>query len=61
MASKPAGGASAAAAEADIRAKLKYLMGKVKGFDEKDLYRGAAWSVREKLIDAFENTQEHWE
>jgi hypothetical protein len=33
----------------------------VKGYDEQDLYRGTAWSVREKLIDAFEATQEHWE
>lgn len=33
----------------------------VKGFEAEDLYRGAAWSVREKLIDAFDATQAHWE
>lgn len=31
MAAKPAGGAAAAATEADIKAKLKYLVGKVRG------------------------------
>jgi hypothetical protein len=59
-ASKPAGGAGGNATEADIRAKLKYQLGKVDKFSKEDLYRGAAWSAREKLIDAFERTQEHW-
>ncbi|KAI8467049.1 MAG: starch phosphorylase [Monoraphidium minutum] len=55
MAAKPA-----APTEAEIRAKLKYLLGKIKNYDAQDLYRGTAWSVREKLIDAFENTQDYW-
>jgi hypothetical protein len=33
----------------------------LKGYDAEDLYRGTAWSVRERLIDAFENTQDYWE
>jgi hypothetical protein len=32
----------------------------IKNYDAEDLYRGTAWSVRERLIDAFENTQDHW-
>lgn len=26
----------------------------------KDAYHGTAWSVRERLIDAFDKTHEHW-
>lgn len=33
----------------------------IKDYNESDLYRGTAWSVREKLIDAFEHTQDYWQ
>jgi starch phosphorylase len=36
------------------------LHGKTKDYDLKDIYQGTAWSVREHLIDSFENTQDYW-
>lgn len=44
----------------EIQDKLKYQLGKVKDIDVHDVYQGTAWSAREHLIDAFENTHEYW-
>jgi starch phosphorylase len=45
----------------EVKHKLRYLLGKTKNYDEHDIYRGTAWSVREHLIDSFENTHDYWE
>lgn len=45
----------------EVKHKLRYLLGKTKDYDEHDIYRGTAWSVREHLIDSFENTHDYWE
>lgn len=47
--------------EKEVKTKLRYLLGKTKGYDERDIYQGTAWSVREHLIDSFENTHDYWE
>ncbi len=47
--------------EAEILDKLKYGFGKVKNIEPHDVYLGTAWSAREHLIDAFENTHAYWE
>uniref|UniRef100_A0A383VH92 Alpha-1,4 glucan phosphorylase n=1 Tax=Tetradesmus obliquus TaxID=3088 RepID=A0A383VH92_TETOB len=44
----------------EVASKLRYLLGKSKDYDLKDIYQGTAWSVREHLIDSFENTQDYW-
>lgn len=44
----------------DIALKLRYQFGKISDFSAKDAYHGTAWSVRERLIDAFEETQAYW-
>ncbi|KAL6765007.1 starch phosphorylase [Haematococcus lacustris] len=53
-------GSASSYATADISNKLKYQFGKSSASDVKDAYHGAAWSVRERLIDAFDKTHEHW-
>jgi starch phosphorylase len=53
--------ANADAIKEEIMTKLRYQFGKIEGFEMKDIYRGAAWSAREHLIDSFEKTQEYWE
>jgi glycogen phosphorylase len=55
----PASGKAMAVPE--IATKLKYTVGKPAEPTLKDLYQATAWSVREKLIDAFEKTHDHWE
>lgn len=45
----------------EVTAKLRYLLGKSKDYDTHDIYQGTAWSVREHLIDSFENTHDYWE
>lgn len=45
----------------EVKQKLRYLLGKTKSYDEHDIYQGTAWSVREHLIDSFENTHDYWE
>jgi starch phosphorylase len=47
--------------EKEVKTKLRYLLGKTKNYDEHDIYQGTAWSVREHLIDSFENTHDYWE
>ncbi len=47
--------------QSEVKHKLRYLLGKTKNYDEHDIYRGTAWSVREHLIDSFENTHDYWE
>jgi starch phosphorylase len=47
-------------ATADIVNIIKYQFGKRSGIDEKDLYRGTAWAVRQQLMDAFERTHDYW-
>ncbi len=54
------GGQLALHTSQDITQKLKYQFGKSSGLDAKDAYLGTAWSVRERLIDAFDKTHEHW-
>lgn len=45
----------------EVAHKLRYLLGKSKDYDTKDIYQGTAWSVREHLIDSFEKTHDYWE
>lgn len=40
--------------------KLKYQFGEIGAASPRDAYQGAAWSVREALIDAFDKTHAHW-
>jgi hypothetical protein len=54
------GGDHAKHTVADIESKLKYQFGKSSDWTAKDAYLGTAWSVRERLIDAFDKTHEHW-
>ena len=58
---KMAAGGASTPVEKDILAKLKYQFGKAKPADAADLYQGAALSVREHLIDAYDNTHAYWE
>jgi hypothetical protein len=46
----------------DIEVKLKYQLGLQPGqtASARDAYQAAAWSVRERLIDAFDKTHAHW-
>lgn len=44
----------------DIALKLRYQFGKISDFSSLDVYHGTAWSVRERLIDSFEQTQAYW-
>ncbi len=55
-----ANGSSASHASNEIVNKLKYQFGKQANYNAKDAYHGTAWSVRERLIDAFDKTHEHW-
>lgn len=56
--SSPASGASVAS---DVSNKLRYQFGKAEGnVSARDAYQGAAWSVRERLLDAFDKTHAHW-
>lgn len=47
-------------ASTDIASKLRYLFGRNGDYSVADAYKGTAWSVREKLIDSFNKTHEHW-
>ncbi len=47
--------------EAEIMNIIKYQFGKRAGIDDKDLYRGTAWAVRQQLLDSFDKTHEHWQ
>lgn len=49
--------------EKELGAKLRYQLGRTPkdGYSENDIYQGTAWSVREHLIDSFENTHDYWE
>lgn len=49
--------------EKEVAAKLRYQLGRTPkdGYSENDIYQGTAWSVREHLIDSFENTHDYWE
>ena len=53
-------GSSAAHTSEDIVKKLKYNFGKQTDYSKKDAYHGTAWSVRERLVDAFDKTHEYW-
>ncbi|KAG2434907.1 hypothetical protein HYH02_012105 [Chlamydomonas schloesseri] len=62
-AERPTAAKSSASAEPvthDITSKLKYLFGRNGDYTNADAYQGTAWSVREKLIDSFNKTHEHW-
>ncbi|PNH00280.1 Glycogen phosphorylase 1, partial [Tetrabaena socialis] len=48
------------AVTADIAKKLRYQFGRNGDYTVADAYQGTAWSVREKLIDAFNHTHDHW-
>ncbi|GLC52978.1 Transcription factor [Pleodorina starrii] len=54
------GGAASVPAPVDIANKLRYLFGRNGDYTNADAYHGTAWSVREKLIDSFNKTHEHW-
>jgi starch phosphorylase len=45
----------------EVETKLRYQLGKSKQYDTGDIYQGTAWSVREHLIDSFEDTHDYWE
>ena len=45
----------------DIRKKAEVTVGAPELTDAEEAYRAAAWSVREKLFDAFFTTQKYWE
>ncbi|GFR50336.1 hypothetical protein Agub_g12544 [Astrephomene gubernaculifera] len=54
------GTSSVPATTKDIENKLRYLFGRNEVSTPNDAYQGTAWSVRERLIDAFNKTHEHW-
>eukprot|EP00887_Chlorella_sp_A99_P002343 scaffold10.g2343.t1 len=46
--------------EADVLRELRYRLAAGKVGGEAELYESTAWSVHNRLVDAFEKTQEHW-
>ena len=47
--------------EQDMLSKVAYTIGaNPKSLTARQAYRGLAWTVRERLIDAFNKTQEYW-
>lgn len=56
---KAAGGAEAAAAKEDVQRELQYRIVTDKT-DAGKLYQGVAWSVHNRLVDAFERTDAYW-
>lgn len=46
--------------QSEILDKVKYNFGKISNLTPRDVYNGAAWSVREHLIDSFERTHDYW-
>lgn len=54
--------AGAAPVADEIVKKVKYQFGKPSpaAWEGKDAYRGTAWSVHDRLTDAFDKTHEHW-
>ena len=54
------GGTSGVPATTDIANKLRYLFGRNGDYTTADAYQGTAWSSREKLIDSFNKTHDHW-
>ena len=47
--------------EQDVLSKVSYTIGAdPKALTTKQAYRGLAWTVRERLIDSFNKTQEYW-
>lgn len=47
--------------EQDVLSKVSYTIGAdPKALTPKQAYRGLAWTVRERLIDSFNKTQEYW-
>ncbi|PSC73274.1 glycosyltransferase family 35 [Micractinium conductrix] len=57
--SNGAAAADAAAVAADIEAQRRYRLA-AKSSDPQTMYQAAAWSVHNKLVDAFDKTQEYW-
>ena len=51
---------SPSATSKEIMDKLLLVYGKTDIKDAKDVYQGVAWTVRERLMDAFEKTHAHW-
>jgi hypothetical protein len=54
---------SMSAIKADVDAKLRYQLGRSKkdGYTPPEVYLGVANSVRERLVDSFEDTHDYWE
>ena len=49
------------AVQTDIVKKLEYVVGAdAHAVSDRQAYQGVAWSVRERLIERFNKTQEHW-
>ena len=49
------------AVQTDIIKKLAYVVGAdAHSVSEREAYQGVAWSVRERLIERFNKTQEYW-
>ncbi len=49
------------AVQTDIIKKLAYVVGAdAHAVSDRQAYQGVAWSVRERLIERFNKTQEHW-
>ena len=47
--------------ERDVLSKVSYTIGAdPKALTTKQAYRGLAWTVRERLIDSFNKSQEYW-
>lgn len=44
----------------DIKNVMTYRFGKRGDYSSKDVYNGTAWSVRDRLMDSFDKTHEHW-
>ena len=48
-------------AASDIVQKLQYVVGAdTHSINAREAYQGVAWSVRERLIEQFNKTQEYW-
>ncbi len=53
------GSSAVTPAPVDIANKLRYLFGRNGDYTPADAYHGTAWSVRERLIDSFDKTQDY--
>ena len=50
----------ATAVEDDVKRELRYRVAAADASDPKKLYQSVAWSVHNRLVDAFNETHEHW-